>query len=132
MLAYVKSATTSIDLPNGIPIYVDPAGLEEAEKTLLSPITIDLQGVPLRSSLRLLLKQLDLAYALKDGVIRITYIGEKDPEVGDAFQRVGHGLFTVLFAVIGGIAGYLFHATRDRKPGGLMSQAPQASTAQEG
>ncbi len=44
----------------GIAIYVDPLGLQEAEKTLQSPIAIDIEGVPLRTSLRLALRQLGL------------------------------------------------------------------------
>ena len=46
VLKYIKSATQG---PNdtGIPIYVDPVGLNEAEKTMTSPVTLDLEGVPL-------------------------------------------------------------------------------------
>jgi hypothetical protein len=117
VIRYVQSVTMNEQLPRGIPIYVDPAGLQEAEKTMMSAITFDLEGVALKHSLRLLLRQLDLTYALQDGIMRITYIGAKDSEVGDAFQRVGHGLFTVLFGGIGGIAGYLLYMTRDRGTG---------------
>ncbi len=56
----------------GIPIYVDPVGLNEAEKTSTSPVILDLHGVPLKTTLRLLLKQLDLAYCVKDGVLIIS------------------------------------------------------------
>ena len=31
--------------PDGIPIYVDPLGLQEAEKTMTSPVTFDLKQV---------------------------------------------------------------------------------------
>ncbi|HKI17391.1 MAG TPA: hypothetical protein VKA15_05905 [Isosphaeraceae bacterium] len=61
MLAYVKSSTKSPTYPAGIPIYVDPVGLQEAEKSMTSTVTIDLEQVPLRASLRLLLQQLGLA-----------------------------------------------------------------------
>ncbi|MHB1313452.1 MAG: hypothetical protein ACYC3L_15650, partial [Gemmatimonadaceae bacterium] len=30
-----------------LPIYVDPVGLQEAEKTMRSPVELDIQGVPL-------------------------------------------------------------------------------------
>ncbi len=52
VLKYMKSATQG---PNdtGIPIYVDPAGLDKAGKTMQSPVTLDLEGVPLQISLRL-------------------------------------------------------------------------------
>jgi hypothetical protein len=73
VLKYIKSATQG---PNdtGIPIYVDPVGLAEAEKTLTSPITMDLEGVPLKTTLRLMLKQLGLAYCVKEGVLYISSV----------------------------------------------------------
>jgi hypothetical protein len=71
VLKYIKSATQG---PNdtGIPIYVDPQGLVDVEKTLASPVTLDLEGVPLRITLRLLLKQLSLGYTIDEGVLIIT------------------------------------------------------------
>jgi hypothetical protein len=71
VLKYIKSATQG---PNdtGIPIYVDPVGLNEVEKTMTSPVTLDLEGVPLRITLRLLLKQLSLGYTIEEGVLIIT------------------------------------------------------------
>ena len=44
VLKYVKQATTT-NTYSGIPIYVDPLGLQEAEKTMKSTVTIDLEGV---------------------------------------------------------------------------------------
>jgi hypothetical protein len=71
VLKYIRAATQG---PNdsGIPIYVDPAGLNEADRTLSSPVSLDLEGVPLKTTLRLLLKQLGLTYTVKDGLITIT------------------------------------------------------------
>ncbi|MDE2508784.1 MAG: STN domain-containing protein, partial [Planctomycetota bacterium] len=71
VLKYVKSATQG---PNdaGIQIYLDPVGLSEADKTPSSPVTIDLEGIPLKTTLRLILKQLGLTYTVKDGMITIT------------------------------------------------------------
>ena len=71
VLKYIKSATQGAS-DNGIPIYVDPVGLNEAEKTMTSPITLDLEGVPLKTTLRLMLKQLGLTYTVKDGLLTIT------------------------------------------------------------
>ena len=73
VLKYIKTATEG---PNykGIPIYVDPTGLAEAEKTMASPITMDLEGVPLKTTLRLLLKQIGLAYCVRDGVLIISSV----------------------------------------------------------
>jgi hypothetical protein len=75
VLKYIKSATQGPN-DNGIPIYVDPVGLNEAGKTMTSPVTLDLEGVPLGTTLRLVLKQLGLTYEVKDGLLTITSEGE--------------------------------------------------------
>jgi hypothetical protein len=74
VLKYIKAMTQG---PNdsGIPIYVDPVGLNEASRTLASPVTLELEGVPLKTTLRLLLKQLGLTYTVKDGLLTITSEG---------------------------------------------------------
>jgi hypothetical protein len=77
VLKYIKNATTGVN-DTGIPIYVDPVGLQEAEKTLASPVTLDLEGVPLKTTLRLLLKQLGLTYTVKDGLLTITNENAED------------------------------------------------------
>jgi RNA polymerase sigma factor (sigma-70 family) len=71
-LKYIKDATRTSEMKNGIPIYLDPIGLQEAEKSLTSTIQIDLEGVPLRRTLQLVLMQLGLAYMVEDGMIYIT------------------------------------------------------------
>jgi hypothetical protein len=71
-----------------IPIYLDPWGLSDAEKTATSVVTIDLDGVPLKTSLRLVLKQLDLAYCVKDGVLIISSVERVHDELKEA-EAVG-------------------------------------------
>lgn len=56
-----------------VAIYVDPIGLSEADKTMASTVAIDLDGVPLRVTLALLLKQLGMTYFVNNGLIYITY-----------------------------------------------------------
>ena len=70
VLKYVKEATRG-SIKSGIPIYVDPIGLQEAEKSMTSTVRIDLKSSPLKDTLRLLLDQLDLAYVVKDDVLMI-------------------------------------------------------------
>ncbi len=77
VLKYIKSATTGAN-DNGIPIYVDPIGLQEAEKTMTSLVTLDLEGVPLKTTLRLMLKQLGLTYTVKHGLLTITNEDSED------------------------------------------------------
>ncbi len=71
ILKYVKQATTTPTY-SGIPIYVDPIGLQEAERSLQSTIQIDLEGVPLRRTLQLALAQIGLVYFVEDGILVVT------------------------------------------------------------
>jgi hypothetical protein len=71
VLKYIKQATTTKEY-SGIQIYVDPIGLQEAERSLNSAVTIDLDGVPLRRTLQLVLAQLGLVYFVEDGMLYIT------------------------------------------------------------
>jgi hypothetical protein len=68
---YIRQATTSRG-DDGIPIFTDPHGLQEAGCSLTSPVSIDLNGVPLKTTLRLMLKRLGLAYTVKDGQLMIS------------------------------------------------------------
>jgi hypothetical protein len=78
VLKYIKQATTSPEF-RGIPIYVDPVGLQEAERSINSTIQIDLEGVPLRRTLQLILAQLDLVYFVEDGILVITAAESEKP-----------------------------------------------------
>jgi len=55
-----------------VPVYVDPRGIEEAGLEPDAPVVLDLEDVPLKLSLRLALKQLKLAYCVREGVIIIS------------------------------------------------------------
>ncbi|WP_165252118.1 mucoidy inhibitor MuiA family protein [Paludisphaera soli] len=72
VLKYVRTAGAGPAFPEGLPLYVDPIGLNEADKTSTSPVTIDLAGVPLGTSLNLALKQIGLGWMVRGGVLQIT------------------------------------------------------------
>ena len=89
ILKYIKQATAPAGKPGeptaqGIPIYVDPKGLKEAEVTLSSMVVMDLEGVPLKTTLRLILKQLDLAFCVRDGVLIISSVQGISEELQEA------------------------------------------------
>jgi hypothetical protein len=86
VIKYVKQATTTKTYA-GIPIYVDPIGLQEAEKSMNSTVIIDLEGVPLRRTLQLLLRQLDLIYFVDDGMIYITSSESEDQPLGPPLRE---------------------------------------------
>jgi hypothetical protein len=67
VLAYLKQATGKAPRDRAIEILVSRIGLEEAGQTLDSTIHMDLEGVALKTTLRLLLHQLGLACVVKQG-----------------------------------------------------------------
>jgi hypothetical protein len=90
VLKYIKSATAE---PNtkGLPIYVDPQGLLQAEVSFNSVVIIDLEDVPLKMSLRLILKQLNLAYCVRDGVLIISSVeGIREELAEEASELLGN------------------------------------------
>jgi hypothetical protein len=107
ILKSIQAATRGPD-GKGIPIYVDPIGMQEAEKTMSSTVMIDLEGVALKETLRLCLKQLDLSYSIRDGFVLIT--SEESavtPVYQDPFLIVGHCLIALLAAGFGVIVAPL-------------------------
>jgi RNA polymerase sigma factor (sigma-70 family) len=88
-LKQLKDATKGAD-GKRLSIYVDPRALQEAEISLQSPMIIDLDDVPLRLSLRLALKQLGLAYCVRDGVVMISTVEGIKQELMEArAEQVG-------------------------------------------
>ncbi|MEZ6056879.1 MAG: hypothetical protein R3C01_09245 [Planctomycetaceae bacterium] len=55
-----------------INVYVDPSGLLESGVTSNTPVTINVDGVSLKSALRLILNQFMLSYVVEDEVLKIT------------------------------------------------------------
>jgi hypothetical protein len=80
VIDYIRKATSGPAFPDGIPIYVDPIGLQDSDKTLADTVMINLKQVPLRTSLFLLLKQLSLTYVVHDGLLHITSTASDDLE----------------------------------------------------
>lgn len=111
VLKYIKSATQG-PIDSGIPIYIDPAGLQAAGKTVTSPVQLDIEGIPLRTTLRHMLEQIGLTYFVRDGLLTITSKNFAVDSI-EAFRRIGHCYWAILAGVLGGLAGRYLHATRD-------------------
>ncbi len=76
---YIESSTQDekAGFPTGLPIYVDPQGLREVDKTMASTVSINVEGIPLALTLKLLLKQLGLVYRIDpEGVLIVTSPGD--------------------------------------------------------
>jgi RNA polymerase sigma factor (sigma-70 family) len=87
VLKYIKSSTAKSGR-NPLPIYVDPKGLEDADVKPESKVVIDLEGVPLKTTLRLVLKQVGLAYCVRDGVVIISSVGGVRQELAEAAREL--------------------------------------------
>jgi hypothetical protein len=121
-------------------IYVDPVGLQEAEKTLTSPLVIDMEGVPLGTSLKLALRQLGLSFRVRgDGVLDIfcPHSDEADDnelltdesDVAEAYQRALARTFAERrFRLMGGSHMGSVGGSMPR-PSGAMPEAPGAPNA---
>ena len=81
VIQYIKQSTQdkTLGLPNGIPVYVDPQGLQDADKTMASTVAINLEGIPLRTTLTLLLDQLKLTYVVEGGILLILSRDQVNP-----------------------------------------------------
>ena len=104
VLKYIKKATTSSNY-SGIPIYVDPIGLQEVEKSMTSTVrNINLDGVALKVTLKLLLNQLGLTYTVKNGLLTITSSESAESEAVDD-ERAGGALTGGMGGGMGGGSG---------------------------
>jgi len=92
VINYVRGSTKSQTFPEGIPIYVDPVGLQESEKTMSSPVTFDVPQIPLRRSLKLILSQLELTYNVKGGLLTITSMHSDDVPFRPGMAGMGGGM----------------------------------------
>jgi hypothetical protein len=139
VLKYIKKRAAEKPGRPPIPIYLDPKGLEQVERSLNSTVMIDLEGVPLKTSLRLLLKQLGLAYCVRDGVLIISsVVGVREELAEAARELLGNGNEEVDLELMqkmgigprgpmggGGPAGGMGGGMRNTGArGGMMSIAP--------
>jgi hypothetical protein len=130
VIKVVRTGTKSATFPEGIPIYVDPIGLQESEKTMVSTVVFNVRDVPLRTSLRLMLKQLGLNYAVKDGLLVITSQESLDEEDR---ERESDGAPAVAgMAGMGGMGGMGMSLEQAQAAGGaLLNQAAATDQARE-
>ena len=88
VLKFIKKRTAEKSGHPPIPIYVDPLGLQQAERSMNSTVIMDLEGVPLKTSLRLMLKQLGMAYCVRDGVLIISSVQGVREELAEAAREL--------------------------------------------
>lgn len=84
----LKDVIDEIAIRHEIPIIINVKALEDFGIGTDSPISINLKGVTLRSALRLMLRELDLTFLIKDELLQIT-----TPE--DAESKLRSRLYSV-------------------------------------
>jgi hypothetical protein len=105
LLKHIKIAASRVD-GKDFPIFVDPIGLHEAEKSLTSTVRLYRDDLPLKTSLHYCLRQLGLTYRIAEGFVMITS-ADQLPIAEDPFMIVGHCLLALVAAALGGAAGPL-------------------------
>jgi hypothetical protein len=114
VLAYIHRATADVNFP-GIPIYVDPIGLENAERSMVATVRIDVDAIPVRDALRICTKQLDLNFSVRSGHVMISDTATI-PVYDDPVQVVGHSLLALIAAGVGAAASrFVSDRTRRRE-----------------
>jgi hypothetical protein len=68
----LEDAVLQLSQQHSIPMVIDGRALEDVGLTTDVPVSIALHNVTLRSLLRLMLRQLELTYMIKDEVLQIT------------------------------------------------------------
>ncbi|NND97313.1 MAG: hypothetical protein HKN47_08305 [Pirellulaceae bacterium] len=70
----LQDAVMQLSNQSQIPMVVDRRALEEIGLTPDTPVVMEIESVSLRSLLRLMLRELDLTYMVKDEILQITTI----------------------------------------------------------
>ena len=104
LLDYLRATTKAAD-GREVPIYVDPQGLQDADKTLESTVQIDLERCSLATALRLALPQLNLFFDLTNGMVYITSHSADYPfnKKVDYYLLAGHCMLALLAAGLGAL-----------------------------
>ncbi len=96
--------------PDGktIPIYVDAKALEDVGVDLETSAPMDVDGLPLKMALRVLLRRLGLAYCVRDGVLIISSIqGIREELAEAASELLGSEPNALQGMYMGGMGGFV-------------------------
>jgi len=107
----LKDVIDDIAFNENIPIVLNAKALEDLGVDTSQPITRNLKGITLRSGLRLLLKELELTYIIKDEVLQITTLDDADAQLITKVYPVGDLVIPVIsggggFGIGGGGGGF--------------------------
>ncbi len=92
---YIKTA-------RNIPIVIDKRALDDVGLGSDTPVTISLAGITLRSGLKIMLKELDLTYVIRDEVLKITTPEEAENELLTKVYPVADLVMPIMSGMGGG------------------------------
>jgi hypothetical protein len=102
-LKYLRATAKAAD-GRDLSIYVDPIGLQDADKSMQDTIQIDLENCSIGTALRIALRQLNLTTDVRDGMVYITSYSSDDPPGGiDYYLLVGHCFLAMISAGLGAL-----------------------------
>lgn len=81
----LQSVINKLAVDSNINFRLDPQGLEDVQVDSNTPVTINVDGIQMKSALNLILEPLHLGYAIRDEVLKITSI---ERQKGDLDTRV--------------------------------------------
>lgn len=99
----LSDAVAQISETHGIPIVVDNRALDEIGMSAEDPVNLTLANVSLRSFLRIMLRDLDLTYVIKDEVMQITTTEAAEQNLVNKVYPVGDLVVPVI--QLGGMGG---------------------------
>lgn len=85
----LRDVLDDIQLRHDIPIIIDASALEDYGVGTDTPVTMELNGITLKSALRLMLSDLDLTYIIQDEVMQITTVEEAESKLITKVYPVG-------------------------------------------
>ena len=71
LLAAVSQATRGPEFPAGVPVFIDPQGMQGVGATMMSPVVVNAANAPVGNSLRAALRAMGLDYRVRDGIVTI-------------------------------------------------------------
>ena len=106
----LEEALRELEQVHGIDIYLDRVALDTAQIDPQAPISIELKEISLRSALKLILKELDLTYVIRDEVLQVTTVEEAEANPVTKVYPVGDLVVPIISGLgggggIGGIGG---------------------------
>src|SRR5262249_12815185 len=118
----LKDVVTYLQDTHNIPIVLSLKKLEEASVSADTPVTKRLRSITLRSALRLILKELELTYVVRDEVLQITTPEDAESQLITKVYPVGDLVIPVMSGggMMGGMGGGMMGGMGGMGMGGGM------------